>query len=101
MKIAVMGVAQTKFGEWWDKSIQDLLAQSQQGALADAGLLPQDIDQIFTGNMCGESLSGQLHLGAIAADILGIHVPSSRIEGACASGSLAVRVGIMALMSGM
>ena len=101
MKIAVIGVAQTKFGEHWDKNIQDLLAQAQFNALADAGISPQDVDQIFTGNMCGESLSGQLHLGAIAADILGIHVPSARIEGACASGSLALRAGAMAIMSGM
>ena len=100
MKIAVIGIAQTKFGELWDKSLYDLLAQAQLQALADAGIEPEAIDQIFTGNMCAELLSGQAHLGAIAADILGINVPSVRIEGACASGGLALRAGITALVSG-
>ena len=36
MKIAVIGAGITKFGELWDKSLADLLAESQFDALDDA-----------------------------------------------------------------
>jgi acetyl-CoA C-acetyltransferase len=100
VNIAVIGASCTPYGEWWDKSLRDLLAQAQLTALEDAGLMPKDIQEIFVANMCAGQLSGQVNLGAMAADILGIHVPSTRIEGACASGALAVRAGIAALESG-
>ena len=100
MKIAVIGAACTKFGELWDKSLQDLLAESQLKAIEDAQILPSQIDAIFTGNMCAGIFSGQLHLGGMAAEILNLNVPSSTIEGACASGGLAIRAGIASIESG-
>jgi len=100
MNIAVIGASCTPYGEWWDKSLRDLLAQAQLAALDDAGLAAKDIQEIFVANMCAGQLSGQVNLGAMAADILGIHIPSTRIEGACASGALAIRAGIAALESG-
>jgi acetyl-CoA C-acetyltransferase len=50
--------------------------------------------------MCGEALAGQLHVGAMAAENLNLTVPSTRVEGACASGSLALREGLAAIESG-
>jgi acetyl-CoA C-acetyltransferase len=100
MKIAVIGAFQTKYGEHWDKSIYDLLAQSQLGALADAKIKAEEIDSIFTGNMCSETFCGQKHLGAIAANILNINIPSIGVESTCASGSIALREGIMSILSG-
>ena len=100
MKIAVIGASCTKFGELWDKSLQDLLAESQLKALQDAQIKPEQIDSIFTGNMCAGMFSGQLHLGSIATQILNINCPSSTIEGACASGALALHAGIQAIKAG-
>jgi len=99
--IVVIGAVQTKFGELWDKSLTDLLAEAQLKALDDAHIVPEDVDELFISNMCGESFSGQQHLGALSSQILGVSIPSIRIEGACASGALAVRFGIQALASGM
>lgn len=99
MKIAVIGTAQTKFGELWDKSLFDLLAESQLTALENAKIAPQKIDAIFTGNMCSGIFSNQLSLGSLASETLNIHVPSTTIEGACASGGLAIRAGIQAIES--
>lgn len=101
MKIAVIGASCTKFTEHWDKSLQDLLAQAQLEAIKDAKILPQQIEAIFTGNMCSGIFSGQLHLGSIAAENLLLNIPSNVIEGACASGGLALRAGILAIQSGM
>lgn len=100
MKIAVIGVFQTKFGELWKKSLADLLAQSQLGAIADAGISPDDVGAIFTGNMCAPIFSNQSNIGSIASQILNLCVPSMVVEGACASGGLALRAGIMAIESG-
>jgi acetyl-CoA C-acetyltransferase len=100
MKIPVLGIASTKFGELWHHSLSDLLAQAQFQALADAQLTPSDIDMVFVANMGGDIWNNQGHLGALATDILGINVPSMRIEAACASGGMALAAGVMAIMSG-
>ncbi|MBI3033198.1 thiolase domain-containing protein [Candidatus Woesearchaeota archaeon] len=99
-RVAIIGTGATKFGELWDKSLRDLLAESQLKALEDARISPRDIDMIATGNMCSGEFSGQQHIGAMAADILNITVPSFKVEGACASGSLAFRSGLQAIQSG-
>jgi acetyl-CoA C-acetyltransferase len=100
MKIAVLGVGCTKFAELWDKSLNDLIAQAQLSALDDSGICPDQIDAIFVGNMLAQQFNGQAHLGAIAAQQLGINVPSMRVENACASGSTALACGIQAVLSG-
>lgn len=100
MKIAVLGAAQTKFGELWDKSLCDLLAQSQFAALDDAGISPDKIDAIFTGNMLAGLFSNQTNLGSMASSLLNLSVPSVVVEGACASGGLALAAGIAAIESG-
>ncbi len=101
MKVGVLGIGITKFGEIWDKGLRELLLDAQLKALNDAKITPQQIDALYTGNMCGDSLSGQLHIGAIAAENLNIDKPSLRVEGACASGSLALHQGIQSIEAGL
>jgi acetyl-CoA C-acetyltransferase len=100
MNVGVLGIGITKFGEIWDKGIRELLLDAQLKALKDSKLTPQQIDSFFTGNMCGGPLSGQLHVGAMATENLNVNKPSVRVEGACASGSLALRQGVLAIESG-
>ena len=38
MSVVVIGTGHTKFGELWEKGIQDLLFNSQMEALVDAGI---------------------------------------------------------------
>lgn len=101
MKIAVIGTFCTKFGEHWDKSLKDLLAESQLAAINDAKINPKQIDYIVTGNMCSGIFTGQQHLGCMATEILNINCPSFVTEGACASGGIALHTGIMAIKSGL
>ncbi|MBX9831041.1 thiolase domain-containing protein [Candidatus Babeliales bacterium] len=100
MKVAVIGIGQTKFGELWHQSLSDLLAHSQLAALSDAGIKPHHINALVVGNMSGESAAGQLHLGSLAAHTLNLNVPSVRVEGACASGSLALQQGMALIQAG-
>ncbi|MBD3231037.1 thiolase domain-containing protein [Candidatus Dependentiae bacterium] len=100
MKIAVIGSYCTKFGELWNKSLYDLLAESQIGSLKNANILSNQIDAIYTGNMCSGILSGQLHLSSMATEILNVNCPSISVENACASGGVALRQAILAIESG-
>ena len=100
MNVGVLGIGITKFGERWDQGLRELLLDAQVKSLKDANITADEIDALYTGNMGGGSLSGQLHVGAMASENLNINKPAIRVEGACASGSLALRQGILAIESG-
>ncbi|MFQ6114823.1 MAG: thiolase domain-containing protein [bacterium] len=102
MRAAVIGVGCTRFGEQWDKSFRDMLIEAGTSAMRDGGLDGKDIDAIFIGNMSGGRFVDQEHIASLIADHTGlIPIPSTRVEGACASGGVALRQGIMAITSGM
>ena len=70
------------------------------GALADAKISAKKIDALFVGNMLSGILGGQEHLGAFYAEVLGLNVPAFKIEGACASGGLALHNAINSILAG-
>jgi len=60
-----------------------------------------DIDALFVGHM-GESYEHQGHTGPTIADWVGLlPKPAIRIESACASSGSALRIGILAILSGL
>ncbi|MBL4844435.1 MAG: propanoyl-CoA acyltransferase [Planctomycetes bacterium] len=83
-------------------TLQEYLATAALGALEDANLKPADVQKGFVGNFVGELFSNQGHLGSVLAsahpDFYG--KPFSRVEGACASGALALVNGIDAISAG-
>jgi len=81
-------------------SLRDLMAEAIAKAIDDAGCTALDIDTVIVGNMLGERLSGQAHLGALAASLLPHRPPALRAEAACASGSVAVHTACALLESG-
>ena len=102
--VAVIGIGVTKFGELWDKSFRQLTAEAGAKALLDSGIAGGDIDAMYIGSMSSGRFVGQEHIGALVADAAGLshlHIPSTRVEGACASGSLAVREGYLSIASGI
>ncbi len=100
MKIHILGTGMTKFGELWDVSPRSLAREAIQHALQTSGFKPTDIDAIFVGNMLSGILGNQTVLGSLVAEELGAFVPAMRVEGACASGGLALNAGINSLLSG-
>jgi acetyl-CoA C-acetyltransferase len=99
-KILILGAYQTKFGELWTKSLEDLILEASAKAIKDAGVLKKQIDIVFLGNKLAGSLSKQNHLSALFTQILGIEAPVCRVEAACASGGVAVKQGCLAINSG-
>lgn len=103
-EVAVIGIGITKFGELWDKSFRQLIAEAGSKAILDAGIEGKEIDGMYVGSMSSGRFVGQEHVGALVADAAGFshaHIPSTRVEGACASGGLAVRQGYLSIASGM
>jgi len=102
--VAVIGIGLTKFGELWDKSFRQLTAEAGSSAILDSGISGTDIDAMYIGSMSSGRFVGQEHVGALVADASGfshLHIPATRVEGACASGSLALREGYLSIASGM
>lgn len=100
--VAIIGIGITKFGELWDKSFRQLIAEAGAKAILDAGITGKEINAMYIGSMSSGRFVGQEHVGALVADVSGfshIHIPSTRVEGACASGALAVRQGYLSIAS--
>jgi acetyl-CoA C-acetyltransferase len=101
-KVAIIGCGMTKFGEHWDLSFRDLVVQAGTKAVMDAKVGGEWIDAGYVGTMASGSFIGQEHIGALIADHMGLNpIPITRVEGACASGALALRQGFMDVASGM
>jgi len=101
-EVAVIGVGMTKFGEHWDKGYRDLVLEAGLKAIQDANLTGNEISAGYVGTMASGSLIGQEHVGSLLADQMGLTpIPITRVEGACASGGLALRQGVLAVASGV
>lgn len=92
--VYILGGYQTDFAANWARAGRELadgMREVIEGGLAATQLSAQDLDTAHVGNFAGELFCNQGHLGGVLAaalpDLAGI--PSSRHEGACASGSLA------------
>ncbi len=102
--VAVIGFGLTQFGELWDRSFRQLTAEAGSKAIFDSGVTGNDIDAMYIGSMSSGRFIGQEHVGALVADASGfshLHIPSTRVEGACASSGLALRQGYLSIASGM
>lgn len=100
MKVAVIGIGTTKFGENWDKNLRQLAIEAGTKAIVDAGIRGRDLDAMYLGNMSAGRFIGQEHVAALVTGELGLSIPAVRLEGACASGGLALREGVFSILSG-
>ncbi|MDD4628794.1 MAG: beta-ketoacyl synthase N-terminal-like domain-containing protein [Candidatus Peribacteraceae bacterium] len=98
--VYLIGTGQTRFGEWWGKSLKNLMGEAVDAAMEGAPCSALDIDFIVVANMLGETVSGQAHLGALASSFLPHRPPAIRVEAACASGSVALHTACALLESG-
>jgi len=98
-EVAILGIGQTLIGEHWEKSIREVAGEAVFAALADAGM--EGADGLFVGNMMSGILSHQENLGTLIADWVGLRgIEAVKIEAACGSGAMAVRMGMLAVSSG-
>lgn len=100
-RVAVVGVGMTKFG-LLEKSLVEMFAEAAMQAIEFSSIKPQDVQALFVGNVLGDFEEGQINLAPMCAAEIGLPpgTPSTRFEGACASGSVAVRDAFMWVASG-
>ncbi|NQV19293.1 MAG: thiolase domain-containing protein [Armatimonadetes bacterium] len=97
--VYLIGCGMTKFGEIWESSFRDLFVEAGLKAIKDAGV--DHLDSMYVGTMTSGLFVGQEHVGALMADYLGMApIPAVRVESACCSGGLAVRMGFLDIASG-
>lgn len=102
--VAIIGVGMTRFGELWDRSIRSMGIEAGLGAIQDAGIYSTDLEALFMGNMASGLLIKQEHLAPLIGDFCGmskLHLPATRIEGADASGGLALRQAYTSVAAGL
>lgn len=98
--VSIIGIGQTPVDEHWDLSVRHIAYHAVAAALAEAGT--DQVDALFVGNMLSGSLLAQEHLATLVADFCGLRgIETAKIESACASGASALRIGHMAVASGM
>jgi acetyl-CoA C-acetyltransferase len=98
--VYVLGGGQTRFGELWEKSLQQLIEEAVYNALENSRVATTDIDYVVIGNMVSGETAAQAHLGTFASSLLPHRPPALRVEAACASGGLAVHTACALLESG-
>lgn len=100
-KVAIVGIGQSKFGVRSDASLRELAFEAVKECLNDSGVTLKEVDSMVTG-ICSDELSFAIQPSAMVHDYIGFHPkPNFRTEGACATGSMAVRTGWMTVASGL
>ncbi len=100
-RVAVIGVGMTKFGKH-ERTCAELFAEAAADAIQDAGVSPRAIQALYYGNVVGGEGERQLHMGPLAASVLGIPtVPTTRFETACATSHAAFRHAVMEIAAGV
>ena len=98
MTACIVGWSHTPFGKHEDEDVESLIAKVATRAVEDAGLSPEDIDEIVLGTY-NEGFSPQGFPASLVlqADERFRFKPATRVENACATGSAAVHQGIKSI----
>ncbi|WP_269208245.1 thiolase C-terminal domain-containing protein [Corynebacterium efficiens] len=100
--VSVAGIGETPMGRYPDRGLREMIREAGNQAIEDSGIDPHEIDAVFVGNFAGQTLTGQGHLGPMVTETLGLTtVPAMRVEGACASGGLALLQAVNAIHYGI
>lgn len=103
-RVAIIGAGMTRFGELFDRSMEQMTAEAFTKALADVdkGIDPDRIEALWFGNCMGSLSGNEIPSGAVLANALGlVGKPASRIENGCPTGSDTFRHACMGVASGI
>ncbi|HET7324209.1 MAG TPA: thiolase domain-containing protein [Halococcus sp.] len=99
-EVRIAGIGLTHFGEQPARTGRDLFAEAGLTALDDSGVNPDDIEALHYGNFMGELAEHQGHQGPLMAEAVGLSVPATRFETACASSGVALREAVKNIRNG-
>ena len=91
MTACIVGWAHSRFGKLEGETLESLITQVANEALAHAGIGPDDVDEIVLGHFnAGFSAQDFTASLVLQADDRLRFKPATRVENACATGSAAV-----------
>lgn len=113
-KVSIIGAYNTAFGSFVQrdkatgevtdtKSLYALMHEAIQGAVQDAAVEPAEIDAVWVGSFAPALFTHQDHLGPLALDAYPEALrfkPTQRVEGACASSSMALLNAVYGIEAG-
>ena len=103
-RVGIVGIGHTRFGNSSEYDLADVLAYAATDALKDAGFLARrkEVDQVFVANMAAGLFCHQTAVASSMVSRMDMEpVPAELIENGPASGASAIKVGYMAVASGM
>jgi acetyl-CoA C-acetyltransferase len=103
-RIGIVGIGHCRFGNSSDYDLVDLIAYSANDALEDAGGLGlrKEIDQVLVGNMAAGMFNHQTSVASALISRMDMEpCPAELVENGPASGASAIKLGYMAIASGM
>jgi acetyl-CoA C-acetyltransferase len=98
-KVAIIGMGCTKFGERWDVGGEELMVEAFQECLADAGIEKKDIQAAWLGTCVEEYGVGKSAM-PLSVTLQLQHIPVTRVENYCATGTEAIRGAAYAVAAG-
>lgn len=104
-EVGIVGVGHTKFGKWTEGTFTDMLGRAAVEALDDAGIKTGEghgVDQVFVASMGSGMINRQSGVASALVDTLNLRpAMAETIENGPASGASAIKLGYMAIASGM
>ncbi len=99
-EVVIAGIGQIPVGEHWELSLRSQAVKAMLAAKLDAGgLVPQ---ALYIGNVLASTVSHQANLGSLLADQAHfVGTEGTTVEAAGASGGAALRLGYLAVLSGL
>jgi acetyl-CoA C-acetyltransferase len=102
-KVAVIGVGMIKYGELFDKSLDDMAQEAYSNCLNDVqkGIDPKEVKAAWFGQWSGGFIGQGTQSGASLASLIGnLDIPVTRLENACATGGDTFRHACLGVASG-
>ena len=101
-RVAIVGTGHTDFMFDSPKTEVEMFAEAAMDALNESNLKPKDIQALYIGNVLGDFSEAQGMVHSYIADDIGcFNIPATRFEGACASGTMAIRDAFIWVASGV
>ncbi len=98
-KVVILGMGCSRFGERWDCGADDLMLEAFGEAIADAGIERDDLEAAWLGVFYDEQSVSKSGL-SLAMTLRLQHLPVTRVENLCATGTEALRGAAYAVASG-
>ena len=100
MTACIVGWSHLPFGKHEGRDVESLVVEAATAAMADAGIGPDEVDEIYLGHFNGgfvvQDFTSSL---VLQADPAFRFKPATRVENACATGSAAVHSGLRSILA--